>query len=145
MCLFSLPFFIPSSQLSSLDLSLSLQALPLSQDLTFFLGSYTHSGHTPTIFAYSPKPFIASAFHCHHLSFCYSLHLGASCQHLLKGIFNLKGTKPCAGLFSKRTSKKSRVYSEEVTPVPISNTVVKLFCADDTWWATARESRTMRV
>ena len=32
--------------------------------------------------------------------------------------------------------------SEEVTPVPIPNTVVKLLSADDTWWATARESRT---
>ena len=36
-------------------------------------------------------------------------------------------------------------YSGEVTPVPISNTVVKLSCADDTWWATARESRTLPV
>ena len=36
-------------------------------------------------------------------------------------------------------------YSEEVTPVPISNTEVKLLCADDTWWATARESRTLPV
>ena len=29
----------------------------------------------------------------------------------------------------------------EVPPVPIPNTEVKLHCADDTWWATARESR----
>ena len=33
--------------------------------------------------------------------------------------------------------------SKEVTPVPIPNTVVKLFSADDTWWATARESKTL--
>ena len=33
--------------------------------------------------------------------------------------------------------------SEEVTPVPIPNTVVKLLSADDTWWATARESRSL--
>ena len=36
-------------------------------------------------------------------------------------------------------------YSEEVTPVPISNTVVKLLCADDTWWEAAWESRTLPV
>jgi hypothetical protein len=34
-------------------------------------------------------------------------------------------------------------YSKEVTPVPIPNTVVKLLCANDTWWATAWESRTL--
>ena len=32
--------------------------------------------------------------------------------------------------------------SEEDTPVPIPNTEVKLFSADDTWRVTARESRT---
>ena len=31
--------------------------------------------------------------------------------------------------------------SEKVTPVPIPNTVVKLLCADDTWWVTAWESK----
>ena len=35
--------------------------------------------------------------------------------------------------------------SEDVTPVPIPNTVVKLFSADDTWRVTARESRTLPV
>ena len=35
--------------------------------------------------------------------------------------------------------------SEEVTPVPISNTVVKLFSANDTWWETAWESRRLPV
>ncbi len=34
-------------------------------------------------------------------------------------------------------------YSEEVTPVPIPNTEVKLLCADDTWWETAWESKTL--
>ena len=36
-------------------------------------------------------------------------------------------------------------YSEEDPPVPISNTVVKLFSADDTWRAAAWESRTSPV
>ena len=36
-------------------------------------------------------------------------------------------------------------YSEGVTPVPISNTVVKLLSADDTWWEAAWESRTLPV
>ena len=35
--------------------------------------------------------------------------------------------------------------SGEDTPVPISNTVVKLSSADDTWWGTAWESRTLPV
>ena len=34
-------------------------------------------------------------------------------------------------------------YSEEDTPVPIPNTEVKLFSADDTWWETAWEIRTV--
>ena len=33
-------------------------------------------------------------------------------------------------------------YSKEATPVPISNTEVKLFSADGTAWETAWESRT---
>ena len=33
--------------------------------------------------------------------------------------------------------------SEEETPVPIPNTEVKLLSADDTWWETAWESRTL--
>ena len=43
------------------------------------------------------------------------------------------------------TSKKSGDNSEEVTPVPISNTEVKLLSADDTWWEAAWESRTLPV
>ena len=40
---------------------------------------------------------------------------------------------------------KSGDNSEEVTPVPISNTVVKLLSADDTWRVTAWESRSLPV
>ena len=32
-------------------------------------------------------------------------------------------------------------YDQEATPVPIPNTVVKLFGADDTWLVTARKNR----
>ena len=46
---------------------------------------------------------------------------------------------------AKSTSRKSGDNSEEVTPVPISNTVVKLLSADDTWWEAAWESRTLPV
>ena len=35
--------------------------------------------------------------------------------------------------------------SEGVTPVPIPNTEVKPLSADDTWWVTARESRSLPV
>ena len=45
----------------------------------------------------------------------------------------------------KKTSKKSGDYSEEATPVPISNTAVKLFSAHDTWREAARESRSLPV
>ena len=45
----------------------------------------------------------------------------------------------------KSTSRKSGDNSEEVTPVPIPNTVVKLLSADDTWWEAAWESRTLPV
>ena len=43
----------------------------------------------------------------------------------------------------EQTQKICGGNSEEVTPVPISNTVVKLLSADDTWWETAWESRTL--
>ena len=36
-------------------------------------------------------------------------------------------------------------YSEEVPPVPIPNTVVKLLSADDTWGVTPWEIRTSQV
>lgn len=35
------------------------------------------------------------------------------------------------------------VYGVEVTPVPFPNTVVKLFCDDDTWLVTTREISSM--
>ena len=41
--------------------------------------------------------------------------------------------------------RKSGGNSIEVTPVPIPNTEVKLYSADDTWRATAWESRTLPV
>ena len=37
------------------------------------------------------------------------------------------------------------VYSVEVPPVPIPNTAVKLFCAYNTWLATAREDWSMPI
>ena len=39
--------------------------------------------------------------------------------------------------------EKSGDNDAEVPPVPIPNTEVKLCSADDTWWATARESRSL--
>ena len=48
-------------------------------------------------------------------------------------LFNFEGT------YSQR---KCSDYSEEDTPVPIPNTVVKLLSADDTWRATSWEIRT---
>ena len=45
----------------------------------------------------------------------------------------------------KLASKKCRDNSEEVTPVPIPNTVVKLFIADDTWLEATWESRKPRL
>ena len=40
----------------------------------------------------------------------------------------------------KYASRSFGDNSEEVTPVPIPNTVVKLFSAEGTWRATAREN-----
>ena len=49
-------------------------------------------------------------------------------------------------LFSfEGTMEISGDNSREVTPVPISNTEVKLSSADDTWRDTAWESRTLPV
>jgi hypothetical protein len=47
--------------------------------------------------------------------------------------------------YTKLICKTSGDNSNEVTPVPISNTVVKLISADDTWRAAAWESRTSPV
>ncbi len=46
-------------------------------------------------------------------------------------LFSFQGTTLCGD------------NSKEDTPVPISNTVVKLLSADDTWWEAAWESRTL--
>ncbi len=45
----------------------------------------------------------------------------------------------------QKKKKKSGDYSGEGTPVPISNTAVKLPSADDTWRAAAWESRSLPV
>ena len=45
-------------------------------------------------------------------------------------------------LSSIQFKKESGDNSEEATPVPISNTVVKLLSADDTWGVTLWEIRT---
>ena len=47
--------------------------------------------------------------------------------------------------FQGTHSDKSGDNGMEATPVPISNTAVKLFSADDTWQEAARESRTSPV
>ena len=49
-------------------------------------------------------------------------------------LFNFEGTD--------LQYRKCSDNSEEVTPVPIPNTVVKLLSADDTWRAASREIRT---
>ena len=40
---------------------------------------------------------------------------------------------------------KIGAYGSEVTPVPIPNTEVKLIRVDDTWLATARETKSVPV
>ena len=59
-----------------------------------------------------------------------------------ESIFSFEGTEK---YFQKRKKKKSGDNSGEATPVPISNTEVKLLSADDTWWEAAWESRTLPV
>ena len=68
-------------------------------------------------------------------------HRGAECTKVHEHRRMRAATK--SGV--KSTSRKSGDNSEEVTPVPISNTVVKLLSADDTWWEAAWESRTLPV
>ncbi len=46
-------------------------------------------------------------------------------------------------LKARESRFKSGGYSEEVTPVPIPNTVVKLFCADGNWGLSPCESRSL--
>ncbi len=61
-------------------------------------------------------------------------------------LFNFEGISLLQ--FSKNyciIGMKSGDYSKEVTPVPIPNTEVKLFSADDTWRAASWESRSSPV
>ena len=54
--------------------------------------------------------------------------------------------KCCSVLKVQGTFRKKRivgVYDDEDPPVPISNTVVKLVGAEDTWLETTRENKTM--
>jgi hypothetical protein len=48
-----------------------------------------------------------------------------------------------SGFICMGESNLSGGYSEEDPPVPIPNTVVKLFCADDTGLETVLENRTL--
>ena len=45
----------------------------------------------------------------------------------------------------RQTQRKSGDYSGEDTPVPISNTVVKLINAESTWLETAWEDRKLLI
>ena len=65
----------------------------------------------------------------------------AECTEVHEHRLTRAATKPDA----KKTSEKSGDYSEEDPPVPISNTVVKLLSAADTWWEAGWESRTLPV
>ena len=53
-------------------------------------------------------------------------------------LFSFEGT-------NLQLNKKSRDYTDKATPDPISNSVVKLIRADDTWLEAAWESRMSRV
>ncbi len=55
-------------------------------------------------------------------------------------MFDLKafGSVTCQGY-------ESSDHGKEDTPVPISNTEVKLLSAENTWWETAWEDRTLLV
>ena len=62
-------------------------------------------------------------------------------------LFNFEG-RSLLTLGDERTRRETKkrivgVNDEEVPPVPIPNTVVKLFGAEDTWRETARENRAM--
>ena len=48
-----------------------------------------------------------------------------------------------SGCAKIKKRKISGGYGEEVPPVPIPNTEVKLFSAESTWRGTAREDRTL--
>ena len=61
-----------------------------------------------------------------------------SSVRIMSTLFSFQGAE-------KPLKRESGDYSEEATPVPIPNTAVKLFSADDTWREAARESRTSPV
>lgn len=63
-------------------------------------------------------------------------------------LFNFEGTlseRKQKGIYSYCRIWKSGGNSEEDTPVPIPNTEVKLFSAEDTWRAASWEIRTSPV
>ena len=54
----------------------------------------------------------------------------------------------CFGIIAKHSARRNLqiivgVYDIEGPPVPIPNTVVKLNRAENTWWVTAREDRSL--
>ena len=57
----------------------------------------------------------------------------------------LEGRRYALFGFEGTLKRKSSDHSGEDTPVPISNTVVKLLSADGTWREAARENRTSLV
>ena len=65
-------------------------------------------------------------------------------------LFNFEGTtlkkeRNERYLITAKYARESGDNSEEVTPVPIPNTEVKLSSAEDTWWEAAWEIRTSPV
>ena len=61
------------------------------------------------------------------------------------GISRMRPTAVCKTNCVRASKTKSGDNSAEETPVPISNTAVKLRSADDTWREAARESRSLPV
>jgi hypothetical protein len=54
-------------------------------------------------------------------------------------------TTHCVFFSFEGSSSKAGVYYDEVPPVPIPNTEVKLIRAENTWRAASRENRSMPV
>ena len=83
--------------------------------------------------------------------------IGPGCKHsdvfslrvlIGRGLFLLLQFKVLSqniALFFVRFLVKIGAYGSEVTPVPIPNTEVKLIRVDDTWLATARETKSVPV
>ena len=68
--------------------------------------------------------------------------IGRGLDHKLCVKFEKKHLRSLCSILRLQTSRTG-IYGDEVTPVPIPNTEVKLLSADDTWWETAWESRTL--